>query len=275
MKFVAIVFALLAIIVNGGKLSTAARKVLILDDAATTITSKTGPNPACLKADADLTTVVDEDGFCQNFSEVEDSLIKSFLPDHIQKQFHRINKDHSLPTFTKTSCQDLRRSLKCWVDPIYGCNAKKFRDTCRTSLKKVNVNAQWSGKHANCPACLCDEICEELDGLHQLDKLLDQLSTSDTLNSIITLIKLHLFAFVAALIAFEILSIFFCYYCCPAQCCRSTYWLCCCFPLCPWCCFEEYCECCPCCRPCLICCLPNCCGDPPKRSYAGVELGRR
>jgi hypothetical protein len=253
MKFVSIVFTLLAITVHGGKV-----------DTATTLNFKTGPNPACSKPNADLTTVVDETGgfpFCRSFSKVEDKLRKTFLPNSIE-------------TFWSiTTCQDLRRSLKCWVDPLYGCDAKKFRDTCRTRLKKVNDDALLAG-HEKCPACLCEENCKELDPSFVLSMTTTG-SLAVLIESWIANIKAHLIIFFALLVVFEIVSISFCYYCCPAQCCRSTYWLCCCFPLCPWCCFEEYCECCPCCRPCLICCLPNCCGDPPKRSYAGVELGRR
>lgn len=186
---------------------------------------KKGPSPACFSKDADLTTVEDNQHVCENFREMEQSSNK---------------------------CEDLRTSLKCWVDPVYKCDAQKFRETCRSRMANF----------PECPPCLCDEICTELDSVKV------QASAGW-----LALIQLYLLYIVAAFFAAEVLFMLVCYQCCPAPCCRSCYWCLCCVQ--PWCCMEEYCRICPCCRPCLTCCLPNCCGNPPKGTYAGVELAVR
>merc|ERR1712157_151224 len=143
------------------------------------------------------------------------------------------------------------------VHPVYECDAQKFRETCRSRTANFE----------ECPSCLCEESCPELDNAILADKLAFRGFWDKLMD------KLVLILAVAA--AVELFSILFCYQCCPAQCCRSTYWCLCCFPICPWCCLEEYCRICPCCRPCLVCCLPNCCGNPPKKNIRGIELALR
>jgi hypothetical protein len=183
-------------------------------------------SPDCLVKDADLTTVEDSFGICENFKDMEQSMNK---------------------------CVDLRKSLQCWVSPGHDCDAQKFRDTCRSRIANF----------PECASCLCEEDCAELDVEVLSDVILDFWA----------LIQLYLIFFVLGAVAVELIFLLFCYHCCPAQCCRSMYWCICCIQ--PWCCMEEYCRLCPCCRPCLTCCLPNYCGYPPKRTYAGIELAMR